>query len=112
MQCHKERFIILTMNYKKILERLNYWYDIDRVNQESFDEFVEKIAPNGYSPILENSRHVEAFLDSFDEDLKDSLMYYIYEAKTMKTKATIQTIKREYAAKNDDEFIQYLEDNF
>lgn len=97
------------MNYKKILERLNFWHSIDKKNQKAFDNFIKVFAPDSYEPILENTC-VDSYLDAFDKQIREELSYYIYDAKNMKGKAIITTKEgKKYDAKKDKEFIKYLE---
>ena len=84
------------MNYKKIIERLEYQIGMDGINE---------------IPSLPTTT---AFLDGinfFNDELREELEFYIYEVPQM-ARATVKHKGFQYDVKNRDEFIEFLEKKF
>jgi len=43
------------MNYKKILERIDFWKKEDEKLQAAVDKFIKVVCPDSYAPFVENS---------------------------------------------------------
>ena len=99
-------------NYKKILERLEYWKSFDDKQQKAMDVFCKCFSPDCY-PMIINQPFAAVYIEGVSEgnkELEDYLGYYIWEAAGMKGKATITTKEgKKYNAKNKKEFIKFLE---
>ena len=96
------------MNYQTILTKLEHWKQKDDELQSTFTAFFKKIAPDCYPPYFEFSQ-TTAFLDSFDDEMKEWLGYYIFEAPGMEKSATITSKGIQYDAKDRNQFIEFLE---
>lgn len=92
-----------------ILDRLDYWLEIDRKTQKAMDDYCSVVAPSSYSPILERSAAI-GFIEGVVEclpEIKEELSYYAYELPSMKT-ATGTIGKKKFNLKNRDEYIDFI----
>jgi hypothetical protein len=102
------------MNFKKVLERLNYWHEQDEKMQKATNAYYNVIAPDCLPPIISKST-TEAFIHGVsggNEDLHSWLNYYIYEAKNMRKATVTEEDGNKYDFTKDDEVIEFLNKNF
>lgn len=101
-------------NWKKIIERLKFWQEKDYELQNAMDVFSKAFAPDSYSLIL-NYPAVDSYIEGVandNEEIKDMLLYAIYEAPSLKGRANVKDTKGQYYDfHNTDEIIKYFENN-
>jgi len=99
---------------KKILDRLDFYLELDRKIQAKYDQFTEVIAPTSYKPIIENgsaSGFIEGVTSIPDtEGLKEHLEYYAYEVQSMKV-CNGKVKGKEYNLKKKSEYIDFVLDS-
>ena len=100
----------MVYDFPKIIERLEAWRKKDQEIDKHLKSFCNAICPSSYPIFFEDSATV-GFIEGIkviNKDLADDLSYFLYEASGM-DEAFITYKKKEYNAKDKDEFIKYLE---
>jgi hypothetical protein len=96
---------------KKIFKRAEKLIKEDAKVQKSFDNFVQAIAPNGYSPLLEYTQY-QAYRTAVDDifGIGDDLSYYFFEVLSDRKGSYLCRTSdgKEYDAKNLDEYIDFI----
>jgi len=101
----------VSLDFNKILDRIDYWQDKGNKWDIAFKQLSEAIAPSCY-PLVIDSDFAEAFVDGLSEvhpELKGDLMYYLYEVPNVKGHVNIVYKGKTYNVKKRDRFIKYLE---
>lgn len=79
--------------------------------QKAMNDFCKVFAPNEYSPVL-GVGLVSLYLEQFDDEVRDWLEYYLYEASIMKGSAEVTVEGKVYDFKNEDDVVKFFKENF
>lgn len=102
------------MNWKHILNRIDYWKKQDEKWQQAMEQFCKVVAPKEYAPIL-NPKYIEGFIEGVsgeNKELKDWLEYYAYEVPGMDQAKVTDKDGRGYNFCDKDDTIRFFEDNY
>lgn len=99
------------MKIQKHLKRLKELEEKNKEMQKAMNDFCKVFAPSSYAPILEINLS-DVYLEQFDEEVRDWLEYYLYEASIMKGSAEVTVEGKVYDFKNEDDVVKFFKENF